>query len=130
MPQDKGTITVTDEDVVMPGGTPDISWLTQKKPPDPAWWDRASKGLISPDKFLSWATDGQFKSVDDLEKFRNRPPDLKETPGEAFSRTFHSGVTADLARTASTLTSPVALTTSAIGQAARLKNALGATARA
>jgi hypothetical protein len=66
-----------------------------------------------------------------LEKTRDQPPSVKkpETPGEAFSRTFHSGFTADLSKTASTLTSPVALGTAALSQAAKIPGAIGKIAR-
>src|SRR5882762_5404938 len=125
-----GTITITDDDVVQP----DVSWLTAQesmpKPPDSTWWDRANKGLISPDRFLSWATGGQQKSVADLEKERDKPPDPKETSSQAYSRVFHQGFTADLAKTASGLTSRVAAATGALSQAAKLPGLAGKTARA
>lgn len=127
---DRGTITITDKDIAT-NNQPDVNWLTTPLPPSPTWWDRVNKGLISPDTFLRWATAGQVKSVADLEKERDKGPDQagKETPGEAFSRTFHSGFTADLAKTASTLTSPVALGTAAVSQGAKLPGLIGKIAR-
>lgn len=131
MPPQKGTITVTDDDLA-PAPMPDVKPLATPVPPSPTWWDRANKGLISPDAFLKWASGGQYTSVADLEKQRDKDPDQagKETPGQAFSRTFHSGFTADLAKTASTLTSPVAAGTAGLSQAAKLPSAVGKVARA
>jgi len=123
----KGTITVTDNDIATPE-SPDVKWLTTPPPPSPTWWDRANKGLISPDTFLRWATGGQFKSVAEMEKQRDETH-LSETPEQAFGRTFHTGFTADLAKTASTLTSPVAIGTAAVSQGAKIPGLVGKIAR-
>src|ERR1700739_4484109 len=114
MPPQKGTATLSDDDLIpsVPD-RPDPSVIELRKPPDPSWWEKVNKGFVSPDAFLKWATSGQYKSVEELEKIRDQPPSLKETPGEAFSRTFHTGFTGDLSKMASSLTSPVSIGTSA-----------------
>lgn len=127
-PQEKSTITVTDDDLAGSSNS-EVNSIALLAPPGPTWWDRANKGLISPDAFLRWATGGQIKKVEDLEKESDKPPSLKETPGEAFRRTFHSGFTADLAKTASTLTSPVAVGTAAVSQGAKIPGMAGKVAR-
>ncbi len=128
-PQEKGTITVTDDDLAPPATTASTP-VALPPPPGPTWWDRANKGLISPDRFLSWATGGQVTKVSDLDKERDVTPRPKETPGEAYSRVFHSGFTSDLAKTASSVSSPVAIATGAVSQAAKLPGLAGKTARA
>jgi hypothetical protein len=128
-PQDKGTITVTDDDLVP--ASPPVSTPPSVMPSaGPGWWDRVSKGMVSPDTFIKWATGGHVTKVSDLEKESDVTPRSKEAPGEAYSRVFHSGFQADLAKTASSLTSPVAITTGAISQAAKLPGLAGKTARA
>ena len=126
----QGTITVTDDDLKPSEPMQKDQEHGLPVPPSPTWWDRVNKGVISPDRFLKWATGDSSASMSALDKSRDQPPSLKESPGQAFSRTFHSGFTGDLARTASSLTSPVALGTGALSQAAKVPGAVGKVARA
>jgi len=125
---EKGTITITDDDL-QPLPPETLSEDHHLPPASPSWWDKANRGLISPDRFLKWASGGQVTNVDELIKRRDQPPSLKESPKEAFNRTFSSGFSADLAKTASTLTSPVSVATGALSQAAKIPGAVGKIAR-
>jgi hypothetical protein len=129
-PQEKGTITVTDDDLVQSTPITTESTPVALPPAGPTWWDRVNKGTVSPDRFLSWATGGQMKSVADLEKEKDTTPRKGETPGQAFSRVFHSGFAADLAKTASAASSPAAIAAAGISQTAKIPGLIGKVSRA
>jgi hypothetical protein len=125
-PKGTGTFTGSDDDLIQ-----DMTLyhdLVTPPPPDPGWWDRVNRGLISPDSFLNWATSGQMKSVEALEKSREETR-LGESPEQAKQRVFQQGFRSSLARTASAASSPISLGTAFLAPVAKSAGVVGTIAK-
>jgi hypothetical protein len=130
-PKGHGTVPEEQLDQAMRQGYFPVDEPNQEKSWVETTWDRFNKGLVSPDAWLGWAS-GLSKdplTIQKLEKMRDQAPSAKESSSQAFARTFHSGMTADLARTASSLTSPASITTAGLSSVAKVPGAVGAIAR-
>jgi hypothetical protein len=102
-------------------------------------WNLVNTGLISPDTLLKPLAAVQNRlpaqqvklpsTVAGLGKIANTPR-AGESPTAAALRAFSAGAGADVARTVSSFTSPMSISTAALGEMAAVPGALGKIARA